>query len=167
MIQITPEQLMEIVADESQPLAKRERAAEILEYYTQYVKAASEHHAPEDSQSLIDLFTKVAQGLGGAAISAMWFHPEDDWFRTMTARDGTQYRVHVSKKYHGPKVETAEQPLAPLPAEATLAQDEPASIPLVKKGSPSEQRFAEILERARQAVLRERSTVKELAAEGE
>jgi cytolysin (calcineurin-like family phosphatase) len=97
------EMLTELVADESRPADERGRAAEILKYYAEYVKHTAEHHRPEASQEEIELDIRVAVMLGEFGVGLMWFNPDDVWFQTATAKDGTTHQVVVSKKYHGPQ----------------------------------------------------------------
>ncbi len=130
------EMLTELVADESRPADERGRAAEILKYYVEYVKHTAEHHRPEASQEEIERDTRVAVMHGEFDVGLMWFDPDDVWFQTATAQDGTTHQVVVSKKYHGPQAHSYESPSIPAkikPASQPEPIVEPAPAPEAKK----------------------------------
>jgi hypothetical protein len=103
--------LRRIVADDSRPTDERERAVEVLKFYSEIVSSVVDAPWPEGTpQSIIDRDIAVAKGFGWEAAQKMWYEPEDvmihDWPQSDNGSGYASFhpsRVVNSKRYHGPQ----------------------------------------------------------------
>ncbi len=122
------EMLTVLVADASRPADERERAAEVLTFYSETVSGVADYLRPQGTpQSIIDSDINVAKMLGQNYVSMMWYTPEDCLFRDWPQTE--DHSIHpsrsvLSRTYHDPTFQRETLPPTPV---ASLPQGVPIS----------------------------------------
>jgi hypothetical protein len=108
--------LTKIVADPSRPADERERAAEVLRFYSETVSGVA-----NTPQSVIDSDITLAEMFGRLYADFMWYNPDDCLIRDWPQTDGCIHplRSVVSKRFHGPR--SAEPDPDPMPQPVPVA----------------------------------------------